>query len=112
MSAPDTNFTAQKHNERKSEFHAYIFGYGFALLLTVPAFAAVYFKDLMSRMDALWTIGVLAAVQLFVHFRFFLHLDLSRQKREDLHLVLFSSLILLLMAGGTLWILFNLYGRM
>ena len=49
-----------------------------------------------------------ALVQVIVQLRYFLHIDLSRQKREDLHLILFSTLLLALMAGGTIWILANL----
>lgn len=102
----------EMRQERRSEFHSYIWGYVFALGLTLAAFAPVALPNLATRTDALWTVGILAAVQIVVHLRFFLHIDLSRQKREDLHLILFSTLLLALMAGGTLWIIFNLYGRM
>ncbi|WP_187775866.1 hypothetical protein [Salinicola corii] len=36
----------------------------------------------------------------------------TKNKREDLQLILFTVLILTIMVGGTLWILFNLYYRM
>ena len=51
-------------------------------------------------------------MQLAVHLRFFLHIDLKRSARADLQLILFSSLIVALMVGGTLVVLFNLHGRM
>ncbi len=58
------------------------------------------------------TLGVCALLQLVVHLRFFLHIDLSRQKREDLQLILFSVMLLTIMAGGTIWIMVNLSMRM
>ena len=47
-----------------------------------------------------------------VHFRCFLHVDLKCSARADLMLILFSSLIIALMVGGTLVILLNLRTRM
>ena len=50
--------------------------------------------------------------QIIIQVRYFLHIDLSRQKREDLQLILFSLLLLTVMAGGTIWIMGSLAGRM
>ncbi len=50
--------------------------------------------------------------QVVAQVGWFLHIDLSRQKREDLQLILFSTLILILMAGGTIWVLADLARRM
>jgi cytochrome o ubiquinol oxidase operon protein cyoD len=47
-----------------------------------------------------------------VQFRCFLHIGLKRSSRHDLQLILFTALIIALMASGTLVILFNLRGRM
>jgi GH15 family glucan-1,4-alpha-glucosidase len=47
-----------------------------------------------------------------VHFRFFLHISLRKSARDDLQLMLFSALIVILMVSGTLIILFNLRARM
>jgi cytochrome o ubiquinol oxidase operon protein cyoD len=55
---------------------------------------------------------VSAAEQLqIVHFRFFLHISF-REKREDLQLILFSTLVLIIMVGGTVWIMGSLALRM
>jgi cytochrome o ubiquinol oxidase subunit IV len=57
-------------------------------------------------------IGGFAIVQAIVHFRCFLHINPPRQNMDDLHLLLFSSLLLFFMVGGTIWILSNLATRM
>jgi cytochrome o ubiquinol oxidase subunit IV len=104
---PSENYMA----EYRREFRSYIYGVVLAFGLTGVPFALVYW----SVMPPFWlfvAIGVFALIQIIVHFRFFLHIDPPRQKVDDLHLILFSTLILALMAGGTIWILANLAVRM
>ncbi|MBI1398016.1 MAG: cytochrome-c oxidase [Betaproteobacteria bacterium] len=106
MSAP----LSDRDQARRREFHSYVWGAGLALVLTVVPFALVHWGGI-PRIDLLVTIGVLALVQLLVHFRFFLHIGF-RQKREDLQLILFSALLLTIMVSGTIWIMASLALRM
>ncbi len=96
---------------RRRETMTYVVGYGLALLLTGLAFGLVYLRLLDAR-QAFYTVLGLGLVRMVVHFRCFLHIDLKRSARADLTLILFSSLIVALMVGGTLVILFNLQQRM
>ena len=89
----------------------YLAGFGLALTLTLIPFALVHWGLMQGRALAI-AIAVLAVAQIVVHLRFFLHIDLSRQKREDLQLILFTVLLLAIMALGTLWIMGNLATRM
>ncbi|MFZ1870895.1 MAG: hypothetical protein WAU49_20630 [Steroidobacteraceae bacterium] len=52
-----------------------------------------------------------ALVQMIVHFRFFMHIRLNG-RREDLQLILFSTAVLIIMVGGTVWIMGSLALRM
>ncbi len=97
--------------EYRSELRSYIAGFFLAVLLTVPPFLLVAWHG-ASRPTLLWIIAGTAVAQIAVHFRFFLHINLAKSKRDDLQLILFSMLIVVLMVGGTLWILGNLRGRM
>jgi cytochrome o ubiquinol oxidase subunit IV len=97
--------------ERSRELRSYLIGFGLAVVLTAIAFGAVLVGD-SSRITVLWIVAVTAVVQVVVHFRFFLHIDLSKSNRDDLQLILFSFLILTLMVAGTIWILANLHARM
>ena len=95
--------------ERTKEFWRYLVGFGLAAVLTIIPFA------LVALAGGGWVYGIVAlcaAAQVVVHLRFFLHLSFRGQQREDLHLVLFTALILLLMIGGTIWVLGSLYTRM
>lgn len=86
-------------------------GYALALVLTCCAFAAVRWHW-TSGAKALALVYALALVQAIVHFRCFLHVGLRRSARDDLQLILFSTVIIALMVGGTLVVLFNLRTRM
>jgi cytochrome o ubiquinol oxidase operon protein cyoD len=65
----------------------------------------------MPRLSLPSVIGAFALAQMVVHFRFFLHIGF-RQKREDLQLILFSTLLLVIMVAGTIWIMASLAMRM
>lgn len=97
--------------ERRRETLTYLIGYALALVLTAAAFAAVHWS-IASAGTTFAIVLTLALVQIVVQFRCFLHISLAKSAREDLQLVLFSTLIVILMVGGTLVILFNLRERM
>lgn len=97
--------------EMRTDLATYGAGFVLAVLLTTVAFASVAFGHL-SQTTRYWVIAVAAVVQVLVHFRCFLHIDLSKSKRDDLQLILFSTLIVVIMTAGTLWILGNQKMRM
>lgn len=96
---------------RKTELRRYWIGGAITAILTLLAFAIVGF-DLFDRGPTLIAISVLAAMQIAAHFHYFLHIDLLKSHRDDLMLILFTGLIVLLMVGGTMWILFDQWTRM
>ena len=96
--------------EERREFRSYVWGISLALVLTLVPFALVHWV-MMPRSSLFITIGCFALVQMFVHFRFFLHIGFGQQ-REDLLLILFSVLLLFIMVAGTLWIMNSLAARM
>ncbi|MBB3772735.1 cytochrome o ubiquinol oxidase operon protein cyoD [Angulomicrobium tetraedrale] len=102
---------AVDHDEEGRERRSYVIGLVLALVLTTGAFAVVWL-DLLSGAAALGALGLLALVQAVVHLRFFLHIDLQRSHRDDLLLILFTVLILLIMVSGTIWILYDQHMRM
>jgi cytochrome o ubiquinol oxidase operon protein cyoD len=97
--------------QAQHEFRSYVIGGILSIALTVLAFTTVLWFDL-ARSTTLAIVGIAAVAQIVVQLRYFLHIDLSGQKREDLQLILFSLVLLTLMAGGTIWIMGDLAGRM
>lgn len=101
----------QPVTDARIEKRSYVWGLGLAVVITAAAFGLATLK-VLSGGALLAAIGVLALIQVAVQFRFFLHIDLSRQKREDLQLILFTGLLILMMVGGSLWIMASLDARM
>lgn len=99
------------NRSRSREIRTYAIGYLLALVLTAAAFAAVRWPSIGAGATFAIVLA-LALVQVVVQFRCFLHISLARSSRDDLQLILFSTLIVILMVGGTLVILFNLRARM
>ena len=99
------------HDNRRHEIRTYLIGYVAAIVLTCAAFAAVRWPLTAGNATFAIVLG-LGFIQMVVQFRCFLHISLARSARDDLQLILFSSVIVALMLGGTLVILFNLHGRM
>ncbi|EBA08629.1 cytochrome o ubiquinol oxidase subunit IV [Sagittula stellata] len=98
-------------DERAQDLRMYFTGFAAAIVLTALSFATAILQP-FGPMGIFASLAVLAAVQVVVHFRFFLHIDFSRQKREDLQLILFTGLIIAIMVAGTVWVLGNLMARM
>ena len=96
--------------EERRDFRSYAWGAASALLLTLMPFALVHWAGVRPFL-LLIVIGVFALAQMIVHFRFFLHISF-REKREDLQLIVFSALVLIIMVGGTVWIMASLALRM
>ena len=85
---------------------SYVLGYGLSLLLTLAAFGVVLVGG-VSMEYALPILIVLAVAQLFVQLLFFLHLD-RRSSHWNAGALGLTALIVLLIVGGTLWIMYNL----
>ena len=57
-------------------------------------------------------IAILALVQVVVHLRYFLHIDLKSTPRDNLLALAFAAVLICIMVGGTLWIMLDLNARM
>lgn len=89
----------------------YLIGIVLAVILTAIAFGIVA-TGALPRQTALVVIAALAVVQIFVHLRFFLHIDFKSTPRENLVALAFAVVLICIMVGGSLWIMFDLYHRM
>jgi cytochrome o ubiquinol oxidase subunit IV len=89
----------------------YLIGLALALILTAIPFALV-FTAALPRGPMLALIAVAAVIQVLVHLRYFLHLDLTSTPRENLLAILFAAILIVLMVGGSFWIMLDLGHRM
>jgi cytochrome o ubiquinol oxidase operon protein cyoD len=90
---------------------SYLVGLVLALVLTAIPFALVVDGSL-ERTQTLIVIAVAAVLQVLVHLRWFLHLDLTRTPRENVVAIAFAAILIVLMVGGSYWIMIDLDHRM
>ena len=90
---------------------SYLTGFALALILTALPFALVA-ADPLPRSVTLLIIGCAAILQVLVHLRCFLHLDLTSTPQENLLAILFTALLVVIMVGGSFWIMLDLQHRM
>lgn len=107
----DDDLPRSEKEDPKREFRDLVMGLAISTALTIAAFAAAIIKP-FSHFWLLGSLGGLALLQIAIQFRFFMHVDVKKSHRDDLQLVLFTSLVILLMLGGSIWILFNQHARM
>jgi cytochrome o ubiquinol oxidase operon protein cyoD len=90
---------------------SYLLGFALALVLTALPFALVA-ADPLPRSVTLIIIGCAAVLQILVHLRCFLHLDLMSTPHENLFAILFTVVLIVIMVGGSFWIMLDLQHRM
>src|SRR4051812_15835234 len=92
-------------------YRSYIIGFALSLLLTAAAFAAVWAHLGQGLLPVGWltvVLVILAAAQLMVQLLFFLHLGQEKSPRWNLVSLVFAALVLVIIVGGSLWIMKNL----
>lgn len=108
----DTDLSLQ---EIKKEWHgtlkSYAIGFTACFLLTSASFLIVAFK-LFSGQTLIYVLVALALVQALVQLLYFLHLGQEAKPRWETVIFYFMFLILLIIVGGTLWIMQDLNDRM
>jgi len=83
---------------------------GSAFLTAVPFWVVI--ERLSDRSTTLAVVALCAIAQAILQLSCFLHVGFNRKNREDLLLILFTLLILILLIGGTIWIMTSLSYRM
>lgn len=86
---------------------SYITGFVLSVVLTAIPFWLVMHGEL-SRPATLVAIFAAACIQIMVHLYYFLHLNTSSRMRWNLLALVFAVLIMVLIIGGTIWIMANL----
>jgi cytochrome o ubiquinol oxidase operon protein cyoD len=83
-------------------------GIALASVLTAIPFGLVATRALPPTQTFV-IIAVTAIAQVVVHLLYFLRIDLKSSSQNRLAMLGFASVVLLILVGGTLWILFDRY---
>ena len=89
----------------------YVVGLGLAILLTATSFF-IAGTDLVWQPSIPVAIIVLAIAQMGVHLVFFLHITTGADNTNNVLALAFGLLIVILVIGGSLWIMANLNHNM
>lgn len=96
-----------EHSENHGpKLGSYLIGFVLAVVLTAIPFTLVAMNAL-STSGLFATIAIAGVVQVFVHLKFFLHLSLKHTPGENILALAFAAVLVMIMIGGTLWIMYN-----
>lgn len=87
---------------------SYISGFVLSVILTLAAYFTVT-QNLAGGWAAIWILSGLAIAQLAVQLTFFLHLNRQPANHDRLQLFNFAAIVVVIVVGGTLWIMNNLH---
>lgn len=96
---------------------SYIAGFALSVALTISAFAFAWAYNatehqLFSRGILIGLLALLVAGQIIVQALFFLHVMSARREKLNLHAALFTTMVILIIVIGSLWVMQNLNYRM
>lgn len=90
----------------------YVKGFIASLILTVIPFYFVATQSLPTHITYILMLGC-AIIQVLVHFYYFLHLEAKSQDgRWSIISLVFTALVVLILIGGSIWIMMNLNDNM
>ena len=86
----------------------YVKGFIASLILTIIPFYIVWSHALSSTETYVILFGC-ALVQIFVHFKYFLHMEAkSSDGRWNLVSLMFTVIVVLILIAGSVWIIYNM----
>ncbi len=95
--------TEAEHGSVKS----YLIGFLLSVVLTLIPFAMVISGD-YSKTITIWTIVTMAIIQIWVHLKYFLHLNFVTEEGKASTLsFLFSALVIVMVVGLSVWIIYE-----
>ncbi len=97
--------------EYHGSMHSYVIGFTASFILTLLSFGLVYFR-FMSRRALVITLVSLALVQALFQLRYFLKLGFEDHPKWESFVFGFMVLVLLVIALGSLWIMYDLDNRL
>jgi cytochrome o ubiquinol oxidase subunit IV len=101
---------AADHSVREA-VQGYLMGLVLAALLTVASFSVLH-TNLIWGPGIVVMLVVLAIAQIGVHLVFFLHLTTAPDNTNNIFALAFGILIVILIIGGSIWIMHHLNERM
>ena len=99
-----------KQHVKQTGLKGYIFGFISSIVLTVLAYYFVVYQ-VMPTVPLIWSVLALGLLQTIVQLVYFLYLGKEEKPKRNLLIFLFMVLVLMIVMGGTMWIMYSLDWR-
>lgn len=97
----------QSHDVSHGDIKSYLIGFVLSVLLTVVPFAMVM-QGGYSHAVVLWSVVTMAVVQIWVHLKYFLHLNFVTEEGKASSIAfIFSASIIVMVVGLSVWIIYE-----
>ena len=96
------------HDAGHGSAKSYAIGFILSVILTVIPFGLVMYPSL-PKATTLAIVLLFAVIQVIVHLYYFLHLDRSKEQRDNVIAFVFAGLVILLLVGLSIWIMFSIH---
>ncbi|ATP43319.1 cytochrome o ubiquinol oxidase subunit IV [Pseudomonas kermanshahensis] len=99
------------HEGNHGSVKSYMIGFVLSIILTAIPFGLVMYPSLPKNLTVLIVVAM-AVIQVVVHLVYFLHMDRSKEQRSNVSTFLFTTMVIALLVGLSLWIMFNIHIEM
>ncbi|AZF54938.1 Cytochrome O ubiquinol oxidase subunit IV [Pseudomonas sp. R4-34-07] len=96
------------HDASHGSVKSYAIGFILSVILTLIPFGLVMYPTLPKSIT-LMIVLAFAVIQVLVHLVYFLHLDRSKEQRDNVIAFVFAGLVILLLVGLSIWIMFSIH---
>ena len=98
---------AVHHKDTHGNLTSYVIGFILSILLTLTSYLFVV-EHILKGYALIFTISTLGIVQALAQLLLFLHLGIEEKPRWNFLIFLFMVMVLVIIVGGSLWIMDNL----
>ncbi|WP_435235029.1 cytochrome o ubiquinol oxidase subunit IV [Psychromonas sp. PT13] len=107
MNNSQTANVTEQHDASHGSVKGYLIGFALSIALTIIPFYIIMSGD-YAKETAVWSIVILAVVQIWVQLKFFLHLNfITEEGRANSFSFLFSLLVIVMVVGLSIWIIYE-----
>lgn len=105
--ANDFNVIDEQYEASRRAMNSYVIGFVLSIIFTlVPYFIVV--RNLLENVNLVYAVVGFGVAQLLVQVIFFLHLSKKSKPHWNMIVFVFTTLIVAILVGGSLWVMNNL----
>ncbi len=110
------NFDGHDHHDHEGHHDGsmadYVKGFIYSVILTAIPFILVMTKAFESNKTTVFVILAFAFVQVFVHMKYFLHMNAKSEGGWNMLALIFTAILVIIMFSGSVWVMYHLDNNM